>query len=91
MKEGTLATVWAIDADAHVAEPWSIYTDDVEPAFQHAARRLMDEGRVWAIQEGPGRGVPTDMSAFSSRARRGGLDPLQRLPDMDVEQIRAAM
>lgn len=86
-----MALPWALDADAHVADPWSLYTDEVEPAFQEAARRLMAEGRLWAIQEGPGRGVSTDMSAFSSRARAGGTDPAQRLPDMDVEQIRAAV
>src|SRR4051812_39976425 len=89
--EGGMEEEWALDADAHVAEPWSIYTDDVEPAFREAAHRLQAEGRVWAIQEGPGRGVPTDMSAFGSGVRPGGRDPLQRLPDMDVERIQAAV
>jgi uncharacterized protein len=86
-----MSELWALDADGHVAEPWAIYTEEVEPAFQDAARALMGSGRVWAIQEGPGRGVPTDMSAFSAKARAGGVDPAQRLPDMDVEQIRAAV
>jgi predicted TIM-barrel fold metal-dependent hydrolase len=86
-----VAEDWALDADAHVSEPWTIYTDDVEPEFRDAARRLQAEGRVWAIQEGPGRGVPTDMSAFGSKVRPGGRDPLQRLPDMDVERIAAAV
>jgi uncharacterized protein len=86
-----MAEDWALDADAHVAEPWSIYTDDVEPAFRDAARRLHAEGQVWAIQEGPGRGVPTNMSAFGSGVRPGGRDPRQRLPDMDAERIWAAV
>jgi predicted TIM-barrel fold metal-dependent hydrolase len=82
---------WAFDADAHVSEPWSLYTDEVEPAFQDAARRLMAEGGVWSRQEGAGRGVPTEMSAVSEHARPGGRDPLARLPDMDAERIGAAL
>ena len=38
--------LWALDADGHVAEPWAIYTEEVEPAFQDAARALMGSGRV---------------------------------------------
>jgi predicted TIM-barrel fold metal-dependent hydrolase len=82
---------WAYDADAHVVEPWSLYTHEVAPAFQDVARRLIAEGQIWARQEGPGRGVPTEMSALSDRVRPGGRDPLARLPDMDSERIQAAV
>ena len=86
-----MSSLWALDADGHVAEPWSIYTEEVEPDYRDAARQLMASGQVWAVQEGRGRGVPTEISAFSPRARAGGGDPAQRLPDMDVEQIQATV
>jgi len=43
----------------------------------------VEKGRIWARQDGAGRGVPTEISAFSERARPGGHDPVQRPPDMD--------
>ena len=61
-----MAEDWALDADAHVAEPWSLYTDEVEPAFREAAQRLIDQIslRVETLD---------DLRDFHHRVRAEGL------------------
>ncbi len=89
-----------IDADGHVVEPPSLWTDYVEPAYRARAPRFVldDRGRPCQLLDdriimrhamvltlGPEYRVEPD------RFRRGGWEPQARLEDMDSEGIDLAV
>jgi uncharacterized protein len=88
-----------IDADGHVLEPFSLWTEYMEPAYRDLAPRMVRD------RDGRDRflvGEETSESAADISLRRGaivadglvngrkgGFDPHARIPDMDLDSIDA--
>ncbi len=53
--------------------------------------RILLEGRIWPNAEGPGPGVSGPFSDRVQKGRPGMTDPHERLKDMDLEGIDAAV
>lgn len=99
-----MASVLVIDADGHVMEEGVNWQERLEPALRQRAPhifrdfrnrpRIMIEGRVWPIAEGPGLGNPGIFSEdwpMDNRYRKGMKEPAARLEDMDLEGIDVAV
>lgn len=99
-----MASVLVIDADGHVMEEGVNWQERIEPAFRERAPqifrdfrnrpRILIEGRVWPIAEGPGLGNPGIFSEdlpLDNRYRKGMKDPASRLADMDLEGTDVAV
>src|SRR5262245_32013518 len=83
----------AIDADGHVSEPDSIWTEYL-PASLHALapRRVHDsEGRSRQLIGGELKEFIPMGADWGKRARRGGSDAKARLADMDSEGIEISV
>lgn len=93
-----------VDADGHVLEDGVDWQERLDPGFRQRAPlifrdfrkrpRIMIEGRVWPIVEGPGLGNPGIFSEdwpIDNRYRNGMKDPGARLEDMDLEGIDVAV
>jgi predicted TIM-barrel fold metal-dependent hydrolase len=84
----------AIDADGHVTEPDSIWTEYLPQALHpFAPRRVHDnEGRSRQLIGGELKEfIPTAPHWGPFGPRRGGSDPKQRLADMDSEGIELSV
>jgi predicted TIM-barrel fold metal-dependent hydrolase len=99
-----METLRVIDADGHVMEDRVDWRERIDPAYRDRAPhlfrdfrnrpRILVEGRVWPIVEGPGVGNPgifSDDLPIANRYRRGMSDPAARLVDMDLEGIDVAV
>ena len=88
-----------IDADAHVLEPFSLWSEYMEPAYRDRAPRLVRDrdGRDRFLV---GEETPESADDISFRrgaivadgfanGRKGGFDPHARIPDMDLDGIDA--
>src|SRR5438552_16733769 len=95
-----MSQIAVVDADGHVTEPMSLWTDYVEPAYrERAPRPVLDErGRPCMLLDGRlvmrhamllTLGPDYDVAAAKFRA--GGWDPQARLRDMDSEGIDLAV
>jgi len=95
-----MSQIAVVDADWHVTEPMSLWTDYVEPAYrERAPRPVLDErGRPCMLLDGRlvmrhamllTLGPDYDVAAAKFRA--GGWDPQARLRDMDSEGIDLAV
>src|SRR5436309_623980 len=95
-----MSRIAVVDADGHVTEPMSLWTDYVEPAYRERARRpVLDErGRPCMLLDGRlvmrhtmllTLGPDYDVAAAKFHA--GGWDPQARLRDMDSEGIDLAV
>src|SRR5205823_14849975 len=95
-----MSQIAVVDADGHVTEPMSLWTDYVEPAYrERAPRPVLDErGRPCMLLDGRlvmrhamllSLGPDYDFAAANFRA--GGLGPQARLHDMVSERIDAAL
>jgi uncharacterized protein len=93
-----------IDADGHVIEDGINWQERLDVAFRERAPqiyrdnrnrpRILLEGRVWPITEGPGLGNPGIFSknwSMENRYRPGMRDPVARLEDMNLEGIDVAV
>jgi predicted TIM-barrel fold metal-dependent hydrolase len=93
-----------IDADGHVMEEGVNWQERLDVAFRERAPqiyrdfrnrpRILMEGRVWPIAEGPGLGNPGIFSedwSMENRYRKGMKDPAARLEDMNLEGIDVAV
>jgi len=93
-----------IDADGHVMEDRVDWRERIDPAYRDRAPhlfrdfrnrpRILVEGRVWPIMEGPGIGNPgifSDAVPRENRYRPGMADPAARLQDMELEGIDVAV
>jgi uncharacterized protein len=93
-----------IDADGHVIEEGVNWQERLDVAFRERAPqiyrdsrnrpRILMEGRVWPIVEGPGLGNPGIFSedwSMENRYRKGMRDPTARLEDMNLEGIDVAV
>lgn len=92
--------VFAVDADGHVVElpedVWEKYLTGPErerrPRYIKDNRdvmRVMLEGQLYPVPEGPGLGTMWGLKAAS--VRPGGADPRARLKDMDEEGLDVAI
>ena len=92
-----MATFTAIDADGHVMEPQSMWTEYLETEFHLDAPRLVrdtDGRRRLLIAGRLHEYIPMyDGDALPRRGRvpRGGADPQGRLADLDEEGIEKAL
>src|SRR5205823_3891578 len=95
-----MSQISVVDADGHVTEPMSLWTDYVEPAYrERAPRPVLDErGRPCMLLDGRlvmrhamllTLGPDYDVGAAKFHA--GGWDPQARLRDMDSEGIDLAV
>src|SRR5438094_568460 len=95
-----MSQIAVVDADGHVTEPMSLWTDYVEPAYrERAPRPVLDErGRPCMLLDG--RLVMRhamlltlgpDYAVAAAKFRAGGWDPQARLRDMDSEGIDLAV
>src|SRR5437763_15713968 len=95
-----MSRIAVVDADGHVTEPMSLWTDYVEPAYrERAPRPVLDErGRPCMLLDGRlvmrhamllTLGPDYDVAAAKFHA--GGWDPQARLRDMDSEGIDLAV
>lgn len=93
-----------IDADGHVIEEGINWQERLDVSFRERAPqiyrdfrnrpRILMEGRVWPIVDGPGLGNPGIFSenwSMENRYRKGMRDPTARLEDMDFEGIDVAV
>jgi predicted TIM-barrel fold metal-dependent hydrolase len=93
-----------IDADGHVIEDGINWQERLDVSFRERAPqiyrdfrnrpRILMEGRVWPIVDGPGLGNPGIFSenwSMENRYRKGMRDPTARLEDMDFEGIDVAV
>jgi len=99
-----MASDLVIDADGHVIEEGVNWQERLDVAFRERAPeiyrdfrnrpRILMEGRVWPITEGPGLGNPGIFSedwSMENRYRKGMRDPAARLEDMNLEGIDVAV
>lgn len=104
MVESVMADSLVIDADGHVMEDGVDWHERIDRAYRERAPqlfrdfrnrpRMLLEGRVWPIVEGPGLGNPGIFSKdlpIEKRYRAGMRDPAARLDDMDLEGIDVAV
>src|SRR2546428_2458120 len=89
-----MSQISVVDADGHVTEPMSLWTDYVEPAYrERAPRPVLDErGRPCMLLDG--RLVMRhamlltlgpDYHVAAAKFHAGRRDPQAPLPDMDSE------
>src|SRR5438046_2992042 len=95
-----MSQISVVDADGHVTEPMSLWTDYVEPAYrERAPRPVLDErGRPCMLLDG--RLVMRhamlltlgpDYDVAAAKCHAAGWDPQARLRDMDSEGIDLAV
>ena len=95
-----MSRIAVVDADGHVTEPMSLWTDYVEPGYrERAPRPVLDErGRPCMLLDG--RLVMRhamlltlgpDYDVGGTKFHAGGWDPQARLRDMDSEGIDLAV
>jgi len=89
-----------IDVDGHVWEPDAVWTEHLDPAFRDRRPRIVRDDRGTTRYLVEGRHVPagTGRGAWApegfqeaSLHRPGGVDPVARLADMDVDGIDVAV
>ena len=96
----TQTTLPIIDADGHVVEPDSTWTDFLDPRFRELVPRPVVEGDSFHFRSGNDqsfsmRARPESLASpreagersGGERAASGATDPAARLRDMDVDQI----
>ena len=95
-----MASFPIIDADGHVQEKFAPWEDLLEGPYKKKAPRvvkadgreqLLMEGRIWAKPSGVGCGIGAVPHNRSPQPTTGMWDPVQRLKDMDLEQITIAV
>jgi predicted TIM-barrel fold metal-dependent hydrolase len=93
--------ILVVDADGHVQdgdidlrpwlpEKWRSQAPIRVKDNQGHTRTLL-EGRIWAASQGRGPGVTGPMTEKARKFRAGMTDPQERLKDMDLEGIDAAI
>ncbi len=98
MRDPSRPTV--IDADGHVTEPPTVWSEYVEPAYRERAPRYTLDEAGHPCQVVDGRlimrhamlltlGPEYDVAGYKARA--GGWDPAARLQDLDAEGIDVAV
>lgn len=90
-----------IDADGHVNEGDVDLSNRLPEKWRSQAPvrikdnqgypRILLEGRIWSASQGPGPGVTGPFTEKALKSRPGMVDPLERLKDMDLEGIDAAV
>lgn len=86
-----------IDADAHMAEPPELWQQRVEQRFRDAAPRVLHEhkgqkGMYLAFEDVVVRfATPGKQGGSTTMTRPGGYDPAERLKDMAIDGVAAAV
>ncbi len=90
-----------IDADGHVNEGDVDLKSRLPEKYRPLApvrlrdnggrKRILLEGRIWPTAGGPGPGVTGPFTDRAQKGRPGMTDPHERLKDMDLEGIDAAV
>ena len=90
-----------IDADGHVQERDANWQELLEaPYRKHAPKmiagpdgkeQLLLEGKIWAKPSGTGLGIGTAPYSRRPQKTTGMFDPIQRIKDMDLENIDTAV
>ncbi len=97
---GALADDAVIDVDGHVWEPDELWTEHLDPAFLDRRPRIVEDERHTTryqledrlMPAGTGRGAwAPEGFREASLHRPGGVDPMARLQDMDVDGIDVAV
>jgi predicted TIM-barrel fold metal-dependent hydrolase len=99
--EARMADFRIIDADGHVQEADAPWQDLVEPQFRHDAPKLVQDaggrkqllmgGMLCPKPSGRGCGIGIAPHSRTPTATTGMRDPVQRLKDMDREEIDTAV
>lgn len=86
-----------IDADAHMAEPPELWQERVDKRFRDEAPRVVDEvngqkGMYLVFEDVTVRFATSGKQGGSTTMQRpGGYDPAERLKDMEIDGVAAAV
>lgn len=85
-----------IDADAHMAEPLDLWTTRVDQRWRDRVPRVVDgfkgrEGLHWLFEDVAMRVSHARQGGHTTMDRPGGWDPAERLKDMAIDGISAAV
>ncbi len=85
-----------IDADAHMSEPLDLWTARIDRRYLDRAPRVVDEfkdrpGRYWVFEDVAMRVSHGKQGGHTTMERPGGWDPVERLKDMEIDGISAAV
>lgn len=85
-----------IDADAHMSEPGDLWTSRIDRKFRdHAPRVVRDydghKGSFFVFEDFVSRFFSEKEGASTDMQRPGGWDPVERLKDMELEGVDAAV
>lgn len=85
-----------IDADAHMSEPGDLWTSRVDKRFTDRAPRIVldykgNPGRFWVFEDVSLRISHANQGGHTTMERPGGWDPAERLKDMAIDGVSAAV
>ena len=85
-----------IDADAHMSEPGDLWTSRVDRRFAEQAPRVVLDykgvpGRYWVFEDVSLRISHANQGGHTTMERPGGWDPAERLKDMAIDGVAAAV
>lgn len=85
-----------IDADAHMSEPFDMWASRIAPQFRNRAPRLIRDyggkkGSFFVFEDFVTRFSSEREGASQDMKRPGGWDPSERLKDMEMEGVDAAV
>lgn len=85
-----------IDADAHMSEPADLWTSRIDRKFADQAPRVVDsykgkQGMHWIFEDIVQRFSHASQGGHSTMLRPGGWDPAERLKDMEIDGVAAAV
>jgi len=85
-----------IDADAHMSEPGDLWTSRVDARFKDRAPRIIldykgNPGRFWVFEDVSLRISHANQGGHTTMERPGGWDPAERLKDMAIDGVSAAV
>jgi len=85
-----------IDADAHMSEPFEMWASRIAPKFRDRAPRLVRDyggksGAFFVFEDFVTHFSSEREGASQDMKRPGGWDPAERLKDMELEGIDAAV
>jgi len=95
-KEGTMEPAKIIDADAHMSEPYDLWSKRIDRRFRDQAPRVVEnhndrKGLYWVFEDVVQRINSDRPGAATDMERPGGWDPAERVKDMAIDGIDATV
>src|SRR5258708_40278891 len=93
-KEGTMDPAKIIDADAHMSEPYDLWSKRIDRRFRDEAPRVVEKhndrkGLYWVFEDVVQRINSDPPRAAADMERPDGRGPAERVQELEVDGIHA--